>query len=96
MALDLLSTVWFLKTLFTTVFLIFNYPLPTLIYVICPRKMRPCTHQSTSAVHFSIFPAGFGPNVTLNVKCGAVHVAGKFHIQFHWFQLREMMLEQRL
>lgn len=29
-----------LRTLFTTEFIIFNYPAPTLIHVICPRKMR--------------------------------------------------------
>ena len=87
MAPDPLLTVWVLKTLFTTGFLIFNYPVPVLIYVICPRKMRPGMHQSTSAVHFSILPAGFGPNVILNVKCRAMHVAAEFHIQFHRFQL---------
>lgn len=32
-------------------------------------------HQSTSALRFPILPAGFGPNVVLNVKCKAKHVA---------------------
>lgn len=32
-------------------------------------------HQSASAVHFSILPEGFGPNVVLNAKGKAAHVA---------------------